>query len=159
MKEQYVPKEVKKAKFEGLLTPIMMYGSESWTMTTRDRSRIQASEMKTLRTIVHKTRRYRVRNVDVRGAVGVGPMMNKIEMGQLRWLGHLMRMDEDRIARRRWDWTPDGRRSRGRPRKRWRDGIEDVLAKHSMPTIEQLRRDGIFEDRREWIRRLTSLTG
>ena len=88
--------------FEGLLTPIMTYGSESWTMTNRDRSRIQASEMKTLRTIAKTTRRDRIRNVTIRNQLNVPPIMNKIEKGQLRWLGHLERMDERRMARERW---------------------------------------------------------
>ena len=148
MKDAYVPKEVKKAIFEGLLTPIMTYGSESWTVTSKDRSRVQATEMRSLRTIINKTRRDRVRNDNVRRTVGVAPMINKIEKGQLRWLGHLMRMNENRIAKKRWNWAPNGRRSRGRPRKRWKDGVEEILEKHNMPTIEQLIRDGIFEDRR-----------
>ena len=137
----------------------MSYGSESWTMTMKDRSRIQASEMKTLRTIVHKTRRDRIRNENVRGMVGVAPLINKIEKGQLRWLGHLMRMDGNGIAKKRWDWIPEGRRSRGRPRKRWKDGIEEVLAKYLLPTIEQLSREGTFENRREWRKMLIPLTG
>ncbi|XP_068203746.1 uncharacterized protein [Palaemon carinicauda] len=72
-------KEVKKAIFEDLLTPIMTYGSENWTLTSRDRSRVQASEMKTLRAILHRTRREIIRNEEVRGTVAVVPMMSKIE--------------------------------------------------------------------------------
>ena len=112
-----------------------------------------------MRTMINKTRRDRVRNDNVRRTVGVAPMINKIEKGQLRWLGHLMRMNENRIAKKRWNWIPNGRRSRGRPRKRWKDGVEEILEKHNMPTIEQLIRDGPFEDRREWKRRLIPLTG
>ena len=93
----------------------MTYGSESWTLTNRDRSRVQASEMRTLRTIARKTRRDKIRNTTIRNQLGVAPMMNKIEKGQLRWLGHLERMDDNRVAKKRWTWKPDGRRSRGRP--------------------------------------------
>ena len=145
--------------FEGLLTPIMTYGSESWTMTNRDRSRIQASEMKTLRTIAKTTRRDRIRNVTIRNQLNVPPIMNKIEKGQLRWLGHLERMDERRMARERWSWRPVGRRSRGRPRKRWTDGIEEILSKHNLPNLEELRERAVLQDRNEWRRLLIPLTG
>ena len=159
MNDAYMPKDVRKAIFEGVLTPIITYGSESWTLTTKDKSRIQASEMKPLRTIVKKTRRDHIRNEDIRRMVGVIPMLNKIEKRQLQWLGHVERMDEERIAKKRWNWTPEGRRSRGRPRKRWKDAVAEILLKYDIPTIEDLRRRGIFEDRREWKRQLIPLTG
>ena len=127
MSDNYVPVKAKTAIFEELLTPIMTYGSESWTLTSRDKSRVQASEMTTLRTIARKTRRDKIRNTTIRNQLGVAPVMNKIEKGQLRWLGHLERMENTRIAKKRWIWKPDGRRSRGRPRKRWLDGVEEIL--------------------------------
>ncbi|XP_066964223.1 uncharacterized protein [Macrobrachium rosenbergii] len=148
MRDAYVPREVKKAICEGLLTRIMTYGSESWTVTSKDRSRVQASEMKSQRTKINKTRRDKMRNENVRTA-GAAPVMNKIEKGQLRWLGHIMRMDESRITKKRWNWIHEGRRLRGRPRKRWKGGVEEILTKHSVPTIEELRRNGTFEDRRD----------
>ncbi|PSN35908.1 hypothetical protein C0J52_25872 [Blattella germanica] len=42
-------------------------------------------------------------------------------------MGHLMRMENHRIFKRIMTWNPDGRRSKGRPRTRWRDSLEDDL--------------------------------
>ena len=42
-------------------------------------------------------------------------------------MGHLMRMEDERISKRIMIWNPDGRRSKGRPRTRWRDSVEDDL--------------------------------
>lgn len=159
MKDRYVPDKVKTTIFEGLLTPILMYGSESWTMTSRERSRIQATEMKTLRTIAKKTRRDKLRNETIRNQLQVAPLIKKIEKGQLRWLGHLERMDERRIAKKRWSWRPEGRRSLGRPRKRWMDGVEEILRENNLPNIRNLRDNNVFNDRTEWRRRLIPLTG
>ena len=35
---------VKKVIFESTLTPILLYGTETWSTTTREESRIQATE-------------------------------------------------------------------------------------------------------------------
>ena len=86
-------------------------------------------------------------------------MLNKVEKGQLRWLGHLERMDNTRTAKKRWNWRPDGRRSRGRPRKRWADGVDEILRKHNLPDLEELQREGTLQNRDEWKKLLIPLTG
>jgi hypothetical protein len=40
------------------------------------------------------------------------------------WLGHVMRMEGERILKRVLKWKPVGRRNRGRPWKRWIEDIE-----------------------------------
>ena len=159
LKNQNVPLQAKRVIFESILTPILTYGAECWTTTTVTRSRIQAAEMKPLRTMIGKSRRDRIRNEHIRERIGVSSIRNKIEKTQLRWLGHLERMEEGRVARRCWEWRPVGRRPRGRPKKRWKDEVEEVLERHRFPNITQLRREGQFADRDEWRRRLHQLTG
>ena len=81
-----------------------------------------------------------------------------MDAAQLRWLGHLERMEEDRIAKRRWKWTPQGRRPRGRPRKRWKDAVIDTLDRYDMPNLEHLTTHQTLQDRHEWRRWLALLT-
>jgi len=45
----------------------------------------------------------------------------------MAWLGHVMRMEGKRIAKRVLEWKPTGRRNRGRPRKRWIEDIEENI--------------------------------
>jgi hypothetical protein len=40
------------------------------------------------------------------------------------WLGHLDRMEEDRMPRKIFTQELEGTRQRGRPRKRWREEVE-----------------------------------
>jgi hypothetical protein len=159
LREENVPLNVKKIIFESILTPLLMYGAECWTTTTKTRSRIQAAEMRPLRTMIGKSRRDRVRNERVRERIGVCPVQKKIEKSQLRWLGHLERMDDQRVAKRCFQWVPEGRRPRGRPRKRWKDEIEEVLEKNGLPELRELRENNAFLDRRNWRSRLNQLTG
>ena len=135
-----------------------MYASETWATTTKERSRLQAAEMRVVRLIGKKTRRDKIRNDVIRGQVGIAKLQNKIDSAQLRWLGHLERMDDGRVAKRRWEWRPNGRRPRGRPRKRWSDAVEETLARHQLPHLQELRDNGILENRNEWRRRLAPLT-
>ena len=158
LKDRYIPLEAKRTIFQSILTPILTYASESWTLTNRDWSRVQAAEMRTLRAIVDKTKRDRIRNETIREMVGVTSVRNVIENSQLRCLGHVERMDGMRTVRRRWNWLPDGRRSVGRPRKRWRDGVEELLERRGIDNIEALRDQEAFE-RTNWRRRLIHLTG
>jgi hypothetical protein len=50
-----------------------------------------------------------------------------IKSRRIAWLGHVMRMDEKRIAKRVFEWKPTGRRIRGRPRNRWVEYIEEDI--------------------------------
>jgi hypothetical protein len=50
-----------------------------------------------------------------------------IKSRRIAWLGHVIRMDEKRTAKRILEWKPIGRRIRGRPRKRWIVDIEEDI--------------------------------
>src|SRR5699024_6250922 len=102
-----------------LFKSILTYGHESWILTERTRSRVQAAEMRFLRRIVGVTRMDRIRNVDIRTALGVEPLLLSVEKSQMRWYGHVLRMAPDRLPRMVYEAVPDGRRPVGRPRTRW----------------------------------------
>jgi hypothetical protein len=49
-------------------------------------------------------------------------------MGQrISWLGHLQRMEEDRMPKKIFTQELEGTRRRGRPRKGWREEVERDL--------------------------------
>jgi hypothetical protein len=58
---------------------ILLHEAESWTCTKREASKIQAMEMKFLREIIGKTRRDRIRNVDIREQLKVDNIKIDIE--------------------------------------------------------------------------------
>ena len=49
---------------------------------------------------------------------------NLIRRNTLRWFGHVERMDSESLTGRVYVSEVDGDRGRGRPRLRWRDGME-----------------------------------
>jgi len=46
---------------------------------------------------------------------------------RISWLGHLERMEEDRMPKKIFNQELEGTRRRGRPRKGWREKVERVL--------------------------------
>ena len=60
-----------------------------------------------------------------------------------RWIGHVMRKANGNIARVAVHWTPEGKRSRGRPKTTWRRTVEKELRElnYSWSTIEKLAKD------------------
>jgi hypothetical protein len=47
-----------------------------------------------------------------------------IKIRMMRWAGHVARMGEKRNAYRIFVGKPEGKRPRGRPRRRWVDNIK-----------------------------------
>ena len=64
-----------------------------------------------------------------------------------RWIGHVIRKDNESITKTALYWTPQGRRKRGRPKNTWRCTVETELRglKQSWNEIQQL-----AKDRQKW---------
>ena len=119
LKEKQIPRDVKTTIYSTILKPILIYGGECWSLTAKTSSRLQAAEMKILRTIRGVTRMDRLRNDQIRSDLSVKPLLKEIEERKLRWYGHVKRMDEERLPKRYLEWKPQGKRPVGRPRKRF----------------------------------------
>jgi len=50
-----------------------------------------------------------------------------IKWQRISWLGHLERMEEDRMPKKIFNQELVGTRRRGRPRKRWKEEVERDL--------------------------------
>ena len=99
---------------------VTLAGSENWILTTLQRRRIEAEEMKLLRPLAgytlhdHKTKEYIRRKLRITG------ILDKKDEYRRNWLSHLQRMPQNRIPLKSYHYRPQGRRTVGRPKKRWR---------------------------------------
>ncbi|XP_076038148.1 uncharacterized protein LOC143023499 [Oratosquilla oratoria] len=112
--------------------------------------------MGALRLIKGVTRLDHVRNDAIRQELEVESIVEFVERAQLRWFGHVERMDQERTPRRRLYWTPTAKRPVGRPRMKWIMNIDDGLRRRGT-MLEQVRQNWIFDDRGSW--RSLILTG
>lgn len=116
-----VRKETIMKFYKVIAIPTCLYGSETWTMTKRDISRLQAAEMRFLRATAGYSLTDRKRNTDIRKELNAENLIKKVEEYRSSWSQHVQRMNNDRIPKQIMEYKPKGRRSLGRPRKRWID--------------------------------------
>lgn len=107
--------------YKTMAIPCGIYGSESWTITKMNERRIQTSEMRFLRRAAGYTKMDRKRNIEIRQELEVEDVNEMIREYRRKWREHVERMEDDRIPKRIWNYKAKGRRTAGRPRKRWAD--------------------------------------
>ena len=61
LKEKCIPRQIKTSIYTTILKPILTFGAECWSLSMKTSSRLQAGEMKVLRTIRGVTRMDRLR--------------------------------------------------------------------------------------------------
>jgi len=76
---------------------------------------------------------------------------------RISWLGHLERMEEDRMSKKIFTQELEGSRRRGRPRKRWKEEVERDLEVLGVRRWREL-----VADRKKWkniVRQATPTVG
>ena len=106
-----IRKETKTKIYQTICRPILIYGSETWTLSQSQKSKIRAAEMRVLRRIYGATRLDRVRSADIRESLGIEAVETHIERRQLGWWGHLQRMDRNMQVRAIYDARMQGKRN------------------------------------------------
>lgn len=103
-----------------------------------------ATEMDFLRRSCGRSKLERIRNDVIRMQMQMDRHIHEhIEKRQLTWFGHVKRMNVNRWPRKILEWTPLERRKRGRPRRSWRDDINQAMtARNLMKTRFLIGKDG-----------------
>ena len=140
--------------YNSLFKSVLTYGHESWILTERIRSRVQAAEMRFLRRIVGVSRIDQIRNSRIREAIAIESLLLQVERSQLQWLGHVLRMPNCRLVKQVFDAVPDGQRPVGRPRTRWIDQMDALLRRAGTNLNDAV---AIAGDRLEWQRLVSRL--
>ena len=133
--------------------PVATYGCETWTITRADEKKISAFEMKCYRKILKIPWTAKVSNKDVLEQIGLEEcqLMNIIKRQKLSYFGHIKR--HDTIERLFMEGLCEGRRGRGRPRRRW---IQDVSDWMGLTATETGRRAQMRNEFREAVWEATS---
>ena len=114
-------------------------------MTSKEEQILLTFERKILRTIfgpVLDQNRWRRRlNHEFMGLFGEPDICRFIKVNRLRWLGHVQRMDENRIPKKLLWTKPEGKRNAGRPKARWMDSAIANLKSLGVRSLETLAAD------------------
>jgi len=98
--------------------PVLLYGSETWTIKASDARRITAAEMKYMRkTAGYIWTDYKT-NAQIAKELKLAQILDKLLECKRNWIQHVNRMPRNRLPRVMKQYCPTGRRNHGRPLKR-----------------------------------------
>ena len=98
--------------------PSLLYGSETWLTTKRDMTRLEAAEMRFIRSVKGYTRLDKIRSEVIRKELETSGIQDVRSKHKQNWINHLERMDNTRLPKHGLNYNPRGRRDGERPRKR-----------------------------------------
>jgi len=130
-RNRLLSKATKILLYKTLIRPISTYGAETWTMTKKEEQAVLILERKIFR------RMYGPKYENGEWESGTNGELEELSKGEnivkrikgqrISWLGHLKRMEEDRMPKKIFTQELEGMRQRGRPRKEWREEVERDL--------------------------------
>jgi hypothetical protein len=117
--------------YKTLIRPVVSYGAETWTMTKNEEQALLVFERKIFRRIYgpkHENGERRTRmNLELEDMSKRENIVKWIKGQRISWLGHLERMEENRMPKVIFSQELEGLRRRGRRRKRWKEEVERDL--------------------------------
>jgi len=117
--------------YKTLIRPVVTYGAETWTMTKKEEQALLIFERKIFRRIYgpkYEDEEWKSRtNRELEELSRGENIVKRIKGQRISWLGHLERMEEDRMPKKIFAQELVGTRRRGRPRKGWREEVERDL--------------------------------
>ena len=120
-----LPTKVRLVK--AMVSPVVMYGCESWTVKNAERQRIDAFELWCWRRLLRVPWTARISNQSILKEISPGISLKRMMLKlKLQYFGHLMQRD-DSLEKTLMLGGTGGRKRRGRQRMRWLDGITDSM--------------------------------
>ena len=126
--EHQVKLSTKVAVYRAVVVSTLLYGCEAWTLYRHNIRKLDQFHMRCLRKIANIRWQEQVPNTVVLQKCGTVGIEAIIIASQLRWVGHIARMPDERIPKRVfYGQLSSGQRSRGRPLLRYKDRLKDSL--------------------------------
>jgi hypothetical protein len=92
-------KKTRTKLYNTLALPVLLYGSEIWTIKTRDSRRITATVMKCIRRRAGYTRTDYKTNTQIAKVLKITPVLDKLLQYNRNWIQHVNRMPSNRLPR------------------------------------------------------------
>jgi hypothetical protein len=123
MSSRLIPKNLKIKIYKTVILPVVLYGSETWSLTLGEEHRLRVFENRVLRKIFEPKREEdgswrKLHNDELHDLYSSSNIVRVIKPRRMGWTGHVARMGEGRGAYRVLVGRPEGKRPLGRPRRR-----------------------------------------
>ena len=111
--------------FKTNCVPVLLYGCETWKMTSNIGNKIQVFVNRCLRRILKIRWPEIISNKELWNTTKCEQMKPLIKRRKWNWIGHTLRRPAGDIAKTALDWNPQGTRKRGRPKQTWKRSVVD----------------------------------
>ena len=148
--DKLIPLSSRLKFFDAVITPTVLYGCSSWTMTASRDQTLNSTQLKMIRQMLGRQRLQQETYVEwirrvtsearrLMAAHGIANWTDLRKKRMIAWRVRLEGMAASRWSKRVFDWQPDGRRSRGHPVQRWKDEVEfpPLSPQGGVPTLGQ----------------------
>ena len=111
--------------YKTMIFLVVLYGCETWSLTSREEQRLRVFENRVLRKIFGPKRDEvtggwrELHNEEFNDLYSSSSIVQVIKSRRIRWAGNVARMGERRGVFRVLVGKPGGKRPLGRPRRRW----------------------------------------
>ena len=102
----------------------MIYGSQTWALKADDVARLERTENAMLRWMCGVKIRDRVNSNTLRDRLEIKNIKEVVGRSRLSWLGHVLRMEENRGVSRTYNMIVEGENPKGRPPTTWNAVVE-----------------------------------
>ena len=107
--------------------PVMTYGSETWVVRSVEESILRRVEKRMLRMMCDVQLADGVSTKELMVRLGLDcTIVEVVRQGSLRWLGHVVRKEDDDCVKQAWRFEVEGSRGRGRPRLTCKGMMENL---------------------------------
>lgn len=126
---------VKMRCYTGYVLPILLFGCEAWALTVKQAERLERVHSSCLRQILGVRLCDRHTLEHIRQQCGTVSLAAYLQAARLRWLGHVVRMDEGRMPHVvLFSGLYGAKRPTGRPPMRWETRVRRDLLQLGLPT-------------------------
>jgi hypothetical protein len=111
-------------------------------------AKLNSTEVDFWRRSARLSRKDKIRNTIIKQKMNVTrSLLEDINTKQLKWYGHVQRMEEGRLPKQVMKWNPPGRRKRSRPKLTWVEGIRGLMGEKGLVEED-------WNDRDEWRKKI-----
>jgi hypothetical protein len=112
LKRRLISQSIKIRLYKTIIRPVMTYGAETWTLTSKMEKMLMTWVRKISRKIYGPTKeneQWRIKmNAELMTKYKAPDIVNVIKIQRLEWLGHLVRMNETRSVKKIFEGKLEG---------------------------------------------------
>ena len=124
------------------ILPTMTYGCQTWSLNKQMTNKLRTAQIAMERKMLDLKLKDKIPCSEIRKRTQIIDIIEYTLKQKWKWAGHIARLKDNRWTRRCTEWQPRrGKRSRGRPSRRWQD---DITEKEGTTWIRKA------TDRRRW---------